>query len=233
MRTNLKFSEFGRSSRVIFLSSGMPKEGKTSVTVNLGITLAAEEKKVLIVDANFWQPAIHTIFPPEGAEAAGKDKKSRKKNQPTMQNLVGLSNILEGDTDYTQAIRSTEIDNIDVIDSGSPASNPVELLGSPKLKDLLDAQREEYDYVLVDGPPVLLVSGAKMLAKNVDGTILVFNANSTKRGAALRTIRELKELDVSIIGSVLFAARSLKGGYYQEQFKIFRKYQNPELAKAK
>lgn len=233
MRTNLKFSEFGKSSRVIFLSSGMPKEGKTSVTVNLGITLAAEEKKVLIVDANFWQPAIHTIFPPEGLQASEEDKKSRKKGQPTMQNLVGLSDILEGDADHTQAIRSTEIDNIDVIDSGKPASNPVELLGSPKLKDLLDAQRENYDYVLVDGPPVLLVSGAKLLAKNVDGTILVFNATSTKRGAALRTISELRELDVSIIGSVLFAARALKGGYYQEQFKIFRKYQNPELAKAK
>lgn len=110
---------------------------------------------------------------------------------------------------------------------------PVELLGSAKLKNLLDAQRKNYDYVLVDGPPVLLVSGAKLLAKNVDGTILIFNANSTKRGAALRMINELKEVNVSITGSVLFAARALKGGYFQEQFKIYRDYQNPELATAK
>jgi capsular exopolysaccharide synthesis family protein len=231
LKTNLQLSEFGDSSRVLFFSSGMPQEGKTSVAVNLGITLAAEEKKVLIVDANFWQPMIYRVFPPEGFEIP--KKKSRKNKMPAMDKLTGLSDILTGLDDYSAAVRSTDIENLDVIDSGKPPANPVEILGSSKIKELLDSLRDKYDYILVDGPPVLLVSDAKLLARNVDGTILVFNATSTKRGAALRTIRELKEVNVSIMGSVLFAARALKGGYFQQQFKIYQDYQNPELAKAK
>jgi len=86
--------------------------------------------------------------------------------------------------------------------------------------------------MLVDGPPVLLVSASKMLARVVDGTVLVFNAGTTRRGAAQRTIRELKEAKATIVGCVLFAVQAMKGGYFREQFKSFRKYQKLQLAQS-
>ena len=98
------------------------------------------------------------------------------------------------------------------------------------MEQLLKHQRKSYDYVIVDGPPVLVVSDAKMLARLVDGTILVFNAGSTGRGAAQRTIREMKEVDAAIIGCVLFAVRAMKGGYFHEQFRSYLEYQKLQLA---
>jgi Mrp family chromosome partitioning ATPase len=86
--------------------------------------------------------------------------------------------------------------------------------------------------VIIDGPPILLVSDAKLLARLVDGTVLVFNAAATSRGAAQRTIRELREVNATIVGCVLFAVTAMKGGYFREQFKSYRKYQKLQLARS-
>jgi Mrp family chromosome partitioning ATPase len=98
------------------------------------------------------------------------------------------------------------------------------------MEQLIKDRRKNYDYIIVDGPPVLLVSDAKVLAKIVDGTVLVVNAGTTRRGAAQRTIRELQAIDAKIVGCVLFAARALKGGYFHEQFRSYQKYQKLQLA---
>jgi Mrp family chromosome partitioning ATPase len=99
------------------------------------------------------------------------------------------------------------------------------------MEELIKEQRESYDYVIIDGPPVLVVSDAKVLATFVDGTVLVFNAGATRKGAAQRTIRELKEVNATIVGCVLFAVKAMKGGYFQEQFKSYMKYQKLQLAR--
>jgi Mrp family chromosome partitioning ATPase len=93
------------------------------------------------------------------------------------------------------------------------------------MAELLKGQSKKYDHVIIDGPPVLLVSDAKVLAGLVDATVLVFNAMTTSRGAAQRAIRELREVNARIIGGVLFAARAIRGGYFQEQFRSYRRYQ--------
>jgi len=129
-----------------------------------------------------------------------------------------------------EAIRSSGIEGLDVIYSGPLPAHPAELLGSPRMQGLLKELRKNYDNVIVDGPPVLLVSDATVLAGVVDATILVFNASATSRGAAQRTIRELKNVNAKIVGCVLFAARAMKGGYFQEQFKSYRRYQKAQLA---
>ena len=108
--------------------------------------------------------------------------------------------------------------------------NPAELLGGAQMEKFINAQRKNYDYIIIDGPPVLLVSDTKMLARLVDGTILVFNAKTTRRGAALRTIRELRQVEANIAGCVLLALKSIKGGYFSEQFKSYQEYQKLNLA---
>jgi Mrp family chromosome partitioning ATPase len=98
------------------------------------------------------------------------------------------------------------------------------------MKQLVEQQRENYDYIIIDGPPVLLVSVTKILAKLADSTILVFNTAATRRGAAQRTISELREVDAAVVGCVLLGVRTMKGGYFQEQFKSYQEYQKLQLA---
>ncbi len=136
----------------------------------------------------------------------------------------GLSSVLTHHCAPGEAVRSSGIEGLGIIDCGPGPANPAELLGSPRMEELLREQRRNYDYIIIDGPPVLLVSDAKVLAGLADATILVFNADATGKGAAERTVRELNEIDARIIGSVLLGARSIKGGYFQEQFRSYKKY---------
>jgi capsular exopolysaccharide synthesis family protein len=191
----------------------MARDGKTSMAVNLATTFVATDKKVLLIDANFRQPNLHSLFP----KVAAEDSAARFD--------FGLSSVLMNQCSPAEAVRPSGIEGLDIIDCGPLPANPSELLSSSRMEDLLAKQRTNYDYIIVDGPPVLLVSDAKVLAGLVDATLLVFNAAATSRGAAQRTIRELTQVNARIIGCVLFAARAIKGGYFHEQLKSYRKYQ--------
>ena len=232
-RINLKLSGSAESSKVLFVSSGVAGEGKTSVAVNLAATFIAEDKKVLLIDANFWRPSLHTIFPrpqeqgEDSGFAEGTQNRVSETGEPTG---FGLSTLLSGLCGYHEIIRSGGIDGLSLIDSGLLPSNPTELLGGAQMKQLVKQQRECYDYIIIDGPPVLVVSAAKVLARLADGTVLVFNAGITRRGAALRTIRELREINATVVGSVLVAVKAMKGGYFTEQFRSYQEYQKLQLA---
>ncbi len=219
-RTNLRLSASAESTKALLVTSGVAADGKTSVAVNFATTLVADNKKVLIIDANFRRPNLHNIFPGRQAQ-----------NRTGEQMGLGLSNSLLGQCDYAAVVRPSGIQGLDIIESGPMPANPAELLGGARMEQLIKQQRQNYDYVIVDGPPVLLASETKVLAKCVDGTILVFNAAATRRGAALRTIRELRSVNTEIIGCVLLGVKTLKGGYFREQFRSYREYQKLQLAR--
>jgi succinoglycan biosynthesis transport protein ExoP len=219
LQVNLRLSQ-DSEKRVIFVSSCGAGEGKTAVAINLATILAGEGKKVLLVDANFWRSMLHREF--SSNPDAPRDKKAKSD--------FGLANLLVGEATVEQVIRPSGIDNLDVIDAGPAPSNPTELLASEDMTRLISEYRRYYDRIIVDGPPILLVTGAKVLASCTDGTILVFNADMTRRGAAQRAVRELRAINVSIIGCVLMGARTLKGGYFHEQFRSYQRYQQPLLA---
>ncbi len=212
-RTNLKLSGPPESFKTLLISSGMARDGKTSMAVNLATTFVATDKKVLLIDANFRQPNLHSLFPKAEAKESAEHFD------------FGLSSVLMHQCTPAEAVRPSGIEGLDIIECGPLPANPTELLGSTRMEELLAMQRKSYDYIIIDGPPVLLVSDAKVLAGLVDATLLVFNAAATSRGAAQRTIRELKDVNARIVGCVLFAARAIKGGYFNEQFKSYRKYQ--------
>jgi Mrp family chromosome partitioning ATPase len=119
---------------------------------------------------------------------------------------------------------------LDLIYAGAPTAAPAELLASRRMQELIESVAHEYDRVIVDSPPVLLVSDVKVLARLVDGTLLVLNAAATRRGAAQRTLRELQDVGATVLGGVLFGAQAMKGGYFRQQFKAYRKYLKPQLA---
>lgn len=214
LRTNLKLSEMAQQAKTVLITSGGAQEGKTTVAVNLATTLVADGKRVLLIDANFRRPSLHTIFANQNNSAS---------------DTSGLSTLLAGLCSLQEAIKPSGTELLEIIESGQMPANPAEVLGSKEMEQIIQQQRDKYDYVIIDGPPVLLVSEAKILAKRVDGTILVFNAASTRRGTAGRTIRELRQVDATIFGCVLLGAKMLKGGYFREMFKSYQEYQ-PEAA---
>ena len=221
-RTNLQLSGSAESIKTLLVTSGMAGDGKTTTAVNLATAFVAAGKKVLLIDGNFRQPKIHALFPKlqsGNMGAAGFD--------------FGLSSVLMKQCTPNEAIRSSEIEGLDIIDCGPMPANPAELLCSVRMKDLFEEQRGKYDDIILDGPPVLLVSDATILAGLVDAVLVVFNAAATSRGVAQRTIRELNEVNAKIAGCVLVAARAIKGGYFREQLKSYRKYQKAQLARSK
>jgi capsular exopolysaccharide synthesis family protein len=217
-RTNLKLSELSEGARVILISSGFAGDGKTSVAANLAATFAAERKNVLLIEANFWKPVLENIFKFEPEEASVSSE--------------GLSTLLAGQASCEDVIRHTDILGLDVVTAGILPNNPAELIGSDQMAKFLKQQRAVYDYVIIDGPPVLLVSDTKMLARHADGTVLVFNAETTRRGAAMRCVRELKSVNAEVFGAVVFGVHAMKGGYFHEQAKNYQKYHGDTTAKA-
>lgn len=203
-RTNLDLSA-DESFKTLLIAGGQPGDGKTSVACNLAEAFAAKYERVLLIDGNLRQPALHQAF-------------------PSQETPFGLTSVLTSECEYPQAVKSSGVPGLDLIDAGSPASNPAELLASFRMKELIEAAAKDYDRVIVDTPPVLLVSDVKLLARLADATLLVFNAATTKRGAAERTIFELQDVGANVVGCVLFGVEAMKGGYFRQQFKAYRKY---------
>ncbi|MFA6185627.1 MAG: polysaccharide biosynthesis tyrosine autokinase [Phycisphaerae bacterium] len=212
LKANLRLSAQIDSQKVIFVASGNAEEGRTTVAANMATIFASGDNRVLFIDANFRRPTSHRIFP--GSDEIGELDIHNE----------GLNGYLTGLHSIEQTIRSTGLEGIDVIDSGALPENPAELLGGSKMTELIKYAQGHYDRVIIDGPP-MLVSDAKALASQADGTILVFNAAITRRGTAKRIVRELKENNTNILGAVLLGVRLLKGGYFHELFESYREYQ--------
>ena len=219
LRTNLTLSAGPEPQKALLITSCSPGDGKTSVALNMAAAFVAEDRKVLLIDANFRRPW-------RGLDKLQTELRSSTQDHPDF----GLSNYLLGQMQDVQSIvRGTGIEGFDLVDGGPLPPNPAEALGGPRMKRLLEELRSRYDYVLLDGP-ALLVSDAKALAACVDGTILVFNAATTRRGAAERALRELRSINARVVGTVLLGVKTFKGGYFEEMFRAYQKYQQVRTA---
>ncbi|MBN1508043.1 MAG: polysaccharide biosynthesis tyrosine autokinase [Sedimentisphaerales bacterium] len=216
-RTNLELSSEA-PLKTLLVASGSAGDGRTSVACNLAAAFVAKFEKVLLIDGNLRQPSLHLAYP------LGSSDDDARRDRP------GLTSILKGECDYHEAIQSGGADGLDLIYAGPPTANPAELLASQRMKELLESVVPSYDRVIIDSPPVLLVSDVKILAKLVSATLIVFNAAVTRRGAAERTICELQDVGANVVGCVLFGAEAIKGGYFRQQFKAYRRYLKAQLA---
>ncbi|NLX14543.1 MAG: polysaccharide biosynthesis tyrosine autokinase [Phycisphaerales bacterium] len=211
-RTNLLLSAPLDQQRLVLLTSAKPEEGKTAVSINLAAAIGQSGRRVLLVDANFHQPALRAHFPNLPAE--------------------GLSNILIGQRKLDDLIHHTELPNLDVLNSGPIPPNPAELLAGGYMGQFLKEVAERYEQVIIDGPPVLLLSDALVLAGSVDGVILVCRAKVSQRGTVLRAREQLEQVNSRILGAVLNAVQVARGGYYREQIRSYYDYQPAEVLAA-
>lgn len=206
IRTNLQFSaEPARRQRSLLVSSPRPDEGKTTVACNLALAVAQSGRRVLLVDANFYRPRIHQIF----------------ESAPTK----GLSNVLLSDGSLSSCVMQTTVPMLEVLGSGPPPLNPVEVLGSEACRAFLEEATSRYDQVIIDSAPILLANDAVVLGPAVDGVILVIRANRGSRGVARRACTLLGDVGAHVLGAVLNAARVTRGGYFREQLRDFYDYQ--------
>jgi succinoglycan biosynthesis transport protein ExoP len=197
LRTNIQFSAIDKPLKSIVVSSPNPVEGKSVTIANLAVVMAQAGARVVIVDSDLRRPVMHKIF-----------------NLP---NTEGLTNVLLQDRPLVDGyLQSTEVENLQVLTTGPLPPNPSELLSSQTMTDLIGNLKEEADVVLLDSPPSLPVTDAAVLSSKTDGTLLVTDAGTTRRGAARRAKEDLMRVGANILGVVLnkFSVRGASSYYY-------------------
>ena len=183
LRTNVQFTSVDSvTQKIVFTSSG-PREGKSYTVANLGVSMAQSGKSVLIIDADLRNPTQHKLFGLDNGE--------------------GLSVYLVQDQDYRKYTRETNVPGVLVIPSGPVPPNPAELVGSKRMKCLIEEVSEQFDMVLIDTPPIIAVTDAAILAQKVDGVILVLASGEVNKIYAQKAKGQLDKLGVKILGAVL------------------------------
>lgn len=184
IRTNFLFavSKKENCNRIVF-SSSMPRDGKTTTCVNLAISLSQIEARILLIDCDLRKPRIHKFF---GCE-----------------NVPGLTNILGGFNSISESIKETRYPNLHILPSGIIPPNPAELIAGKHMENLMSELEKHYDYILMDSPPVGIVSDALLLTKISDGVILIARQNITSHPDLTHTIRSLEFIEADILGVIL------------------------------
>ena len=183
VRTAAFFGNLAENRKIIQISSPTLGDGKTTLVANLAYSLAQLGKKILLIDADLRHPHLHNHF--------------------GLPNTVGLSSLLAGDAELASTIHATETPGLSVLPSGPSRSNPGELLTSPRLKELFEAVRNQFDFVLVDTPSPLSVADACVVAPLVDGVLLTLRIAKNGRPYAQQAWEQLKTMGAKGLGVVV------------------------------
>jgi len=210
LRTTLLKSMNRAGHRSLVIASGQPGSGATSVISNLALACAAMDQRVLIVDGNFRRPAVHRAYDlPDGP---------------------GLADVLAGEMPLSEARRSTDIANLDILVAGSKQLRVFERLGTEAMAALLTEAGEDYDLILIDVAPCLVAGDAYALANRADASMLVVRAMGEKRGMVARLKNELSDSRAEFLGVLVNAVRSAAGGYMRKNIRTSHDYQRSEPA---
>lgn len=216
IRANLDFTlpEEGNCP-VIGVTSSMRGEGKSTTAVNLAYVFAEKGSKVLLIDADLRIPSI--------AKKLG------------IQSTPGLADLLRGKGAQVSDLQTYLLDNWYVLPSGAIPPNPSELLGSSRMENILKQLREIFDYIIIDLPPVNIVSDAISISSLISGMIVVIREEYTEKKELERCFRQLKLSNANILGCVMNEAKSGSGSYGRykkyKYYKYYRYYQtNPKGA---
>lgn len=204
VRTRLQHVSGLDATRSIMVTGPGPLDGKTTVAANLAAGLALNGRKTLLVDANFRRPDLHRLF------GLANDK--------------GFSEVLNGAVGFDDAVRGSRIPNLMLMTSGIKPPNATELFESQLLIDFIERALEEYDHVVFDSGPFLVVSESVAMAPRVDGVITVVRAHNESRGVLQRMRDALRQVKAEHLGVVLNAVRSQGGGYYRRNIKTYYTY---------
>ncbi|MBD3183131.1 polysaccharide biosynthesis tyrosine autokinase [Candidatus Poribacteria bacterium] len=203
--TNIQFAKVDEKIETILVSSSAPGEGKTITVTNLGITMARMGVKTLLIDSDLRRPRLHRLF--------------QVAREP------GLSDLIiggeDGELDPNHIVIPTEMENLYLLTSGKRPPNPAEMLGSEKMRQLIEKLKRDYDIIVFDTPPIVPVTDAALLASDLaDTVLLVVRSGQTKREVAQRAQELLDKVDANIFGVVLNTVDYSKqyGSYYYYRY---------------
>ena len=203
LKTNLAFC--GKDIKVITITSSVPNEGKSSVAFDLSKTMAEGGKKILMVDADLRKSVLAAKY-----HIQGIDK--------------GLSHYLTGQAEIEDIIYETETEGFYLSVAGPLSPDPTSLLDSDQFQKFIDKVREDYDYVIIDVPPLGVVIDAVIIGKYCDGAVLVIEQGVIKRKVVQDVIKQLKRGEVRILGAVLNKVDERIGAYGAYDYKYSYSY---------
>lgn len=213
LRTSLLLTSVGAPPKTILVTSALPREGKTTTSINTAIVLAQKGTRVLLVDADLRRPSIHKTL--------------------GLGPRLGLSNVLTGGATLQQATsRSPLLPNLYVLPAGTPPPNPAELMASSQMVEVLMELREQFDHVIIDTPPTLSVTDAVVLSTRTDAVVLVIRSAQTTKPALRRARDILTQVNARVAGVLLNAVNLASADYYyyyEYQGKYGQRYYDENL----
>ena len=186
LRTNLLFSLSTRNNKTFAVTSAMQHEGKSTTAANLAITFAQMQAKVLIIDADLRKPVQHKIF--------------------KLKNKLGLCTLLCGMHSFNEVVNENIIPGLDVMTSGPIPPNPSEMLASENMKTLLKELSQYYDYIIIDTPPVNIVSDTLTLSDSIAGIVLIAMSDVTTYDSYQHAVESIKFAGGNLLGAVITKA---------------------------
>lgn len=199
IRANIMFSVMKKGCKMIVVTSSAPNEGKTTTTVNLAVSISQADQKVLLIDGDLRKPKVHQYF--------------SVPNSPGLTNYLGDKISGKRSADLFSVIHPTEYENLCVLCSGTIPPNPAELLGSELMADFLNDVSKDFDYIIIDTPPVNVVSDSLPLIRESDGVVLVVRSNQSTHPELQRALASLEFIDAKILGFVVNFVESKAGKY--------------------
>lgn len=204
LKDNVLYLNTDGTKKVIQVESAVAGEGKTTVTANLAVSLGLTDKKIVVLDLDFRRPKLHRKF------GVSRD--------------TGIAEYMRGDIEKKDAIKNTGYKNVDIITRGGNVYNPSLILTSPKFKALIGELKEEYDYVLLDCAPVLLVSDFIHISQVSDGVLFLVAYGSTTKNQVTEAVKELKKNGAKVLGTVFTKYDSKKDKYGEGYHYYYRKH---------
>ena len=202
LRSSILFSTASAPPQTLLVTSSQPREGKTSTSANLALALAKNGSRVVIVDGDLRAPAIGRAFGVNGGR--------------------GLSGVLSGAYSVDEAIqRSDSMTDFWILPAGPHPPNPAELLSSSNMEKLIEELRRRFDFVVIDSPPLLLVTDATILSTLADGVVLVVESGVTSPDALARSHRVLRSAGARVLGAVVNKVNFKRDGYYYSSYSKY------------
>ncbi len=206
LKDNILYMNADGNNKVIQIESAVSGEGKTTVACNLAVSLGLTNKKVVVVDLDFHRPRVHRFL--------------------KVEKEIGIAEYILGNKDLKSIIKKSEFENVDVITRGAEIYNTSSVFVSEMFKNLIADLRKEYDYVIMDCPPVLQVSDYIHISKVADGVLLLVAYAMTTKVQVTEAIKELRKNDTNILGTVftMYDRKKDKNyegrGYYKYSYKV-------------
>jgi tyrosine-protein kinase Etk/Wzc len=207
LQTNIEFSQQDAPAKVLVLTSPLSGDGKSTTVVNLGLSFAQRGIRVLLIDADLRRGVLHSVF--EGVREPG------------------LSEVLKGLSPFEDARRGASVGRgmIDYLTTGKLYPGDTGLVTSDAMRNLLSRVREQYDVVIVDTPPVNIITDAAVLAANADGVLLVARAGVTAAPALTYAVEQLRRVKADVLGVILNDIDLRRDSAYDSIYQYFRGYE--------